>query len=94
MMSLVDATSEVVLPALRAVLEAGEIDAFEISHSNELEGSVRLSLTAREETFLDHVVQGHVDDMSAEDWCERLRSNLVDFVAESRFGWGQNREIR
>jgi hypothetical protein len=32
--------------------------------------------------------------MSPEDWCERLRSNLVDFVAESRFGWGQNREVR
>ena len=94
MMSLVDATSEVVLPAVRAVLEDGEIDSLEISRSDELEGSVRLSLTAKGEAFLDYVVQGHVDDMGAEDWCERLRSNLVDFVAESRFGWGQNREVR
>jgi len=94
MMSLVDATSQVVLPAVRAVFDEGEIDGFEISHSDELDGSVRLSLTAKGETFLDYVVQGHVDDMSAEDWCERLRSNLVDFVAESRFGWGQNRDIR
>ena len=93
-MSLVDATSQVVLPAVRAVLEEGEIDSYEVSHSDELEGSVRLSLTAKGETFLDYVVQGHVDDMSAEDWCERLRSNLVDFVAESRFGWGPNREAR
>jgi hypothetical protein len=94
MMSLVDATSQVVLPAVRAVFDEGEIDAFEISHSDELEGSVRLSLIARGETFLDYVVQGHVDDMSTEDWCERLRSNLVDFVAESRFRWGQNRDAR
>jgi hypothetical protein len=94
MMSLVDATSQVVLPAVGAVFEEGEIDAFEISHSDELEGSVRLSLTAKGETFVDYVVQGHVEDMSPEDWCERLRSNLVDFVAESRFGWGQNREVR
>jgi hypothetical protein len=71
--------------------EEGAIDAFDFSHSDELEGSVRLSLTAKGETFLDYVVQGHVEDMSPEDWCERHRSNLVDFVAESRFGWGQNR---
>jgi hypothetical protein len=94
MMTLVDATSQVVLPAVGAVFEEDEIDAFEISHSDELEGSVRLSLTAKGETFVDYVVQGHVEDMSPEDWCERLRSNLVDFVAESRFGWGQNREAR
>ncbi len=94
MMSLVDATSEVVLPAVRAVFEEGEISALEISHSDELEGSFRLWLTARGEKFMDYVVQGHIDDMSAEDWRERLRSNLVDFVAESRFGWGQNRDVR
>jgi hypothetical protein len=94
MLSLVEVTSEVVLPAIRAVFEEGEISAFEISRTDELEGSVRLSLTVRGETFLDYVIQGHVDNMSPEDWCERLRSNLVDFVAESRFGWGQNRNVR
>jgi hypothetical protein len=57
-MSLVDATSGVVLPALRAVFDAGEISAFEVSHSEELEGSVRLSLTARDETFVDYIVPG------------------------------------
>jgi hypothetical protein len=66
----------------------------EVRHSDELEGSLCLSLTAVGETFFDYVVQGHVDDLSAEEWCERLRSNLVDFVAESRFGWGQNRDVR
>jgi hypothetical protein len=32
--------------------------------------------------------------MSAEQWSENLRSLLVDFVAESRFGWGENRDVR
>jgi hypothetical protein len=93
-MSLVDATSQVVLPAVSAVFDVGEIDAFEISRSDELGGSIRLSLTAMGETFVDDVVQGHVEDMGPDDWRERLRSNLVDFVAESRFGWGQDREVR
>jgi len=93
-MSLLDATSEVVVPAVRAVFDPGEVSAIEVGHSEELDGSIRLCLTARNETFVDHVVQSHVDHMSAEDWCERLRSNLVDFVAESRFGWGQDRDVR
>lgn len=54
-------------------------------------GSVALTLVACGETYRDLVVQGGVPHMSAEQWQERLRSNLVDFVAESRFGWGQNR---
>ena len=58
MLSLIDTTSAVVLPAIRAVFEEGEVSAFEVSHSDELEGSVRLSLTASGETFLDYVVQG------------------------------------
>ncbi len=93
-MSLVEAMSEVVLPAVRAVFEEDEISSFEVSHSDELDGSIRLSLMARGETFVDYVVQGHVNGTSVEDWCDRLRSNLADFVAESRFGWGQNRGAR
>jgi len=45
------------------------------------------------ETFHDHVVQGGVPGVGVEEWRERLRSNLADFVAESRFGWGQNRGV-
>ena len=62
--------------------------------SNEKGGSVQLLLTAGGESFGDLVVQGHVEHMTDEEWSERLRSNLVDFVAESRFGWGENRDIR
>ena len=53
-----------------------------------------LSLTARGETFDYLVIQGTVPGMSAESWSENLRSLLVDFVAESRFGWAENRDLR
>ena len=58
------------------------------------ERSLALTVVVCGETYRDLVVQGGVPDMSAEQWRERLRSNLVDFVAESRFGWGQNRDSR
>jgi hypothetical protein len=45
------------------------------------------------ETYADAVVQAGVPGQGVEDWRERLRANLVDFVAESRFGWGQNRDL-
>ncbi len=57
-MELVDVSSEVVVPAMRAVLREGEVSAFELSVTDELEGSVALSLTARGERFHDYVVQG------------------------------------
>ncbi|WP_248581228.1 hypothetical protein [Nocardioides sp. InS609-2] len=94
MMELVDVACEVVAPAMRAVFKKNEVSAFELSVTDELEGSVALSLTARGETFRDYVVQGFAPQTSVEEWRERLRSNLVDFVAESRFGWGENRDAR
>ncbi|MGZ4580517.1 MAG: hypothetical protein ACXVXG_07755 [Nocardioidaceae bacterium] len=93
MMELVNVASEVVVPAMRAVFKEGEVSAFELSLTDELEGSVALSLRARGETFQCLVVQGTVPGMSAEEWSENLRSLLVDFVAESRFGWGENRDV-
>lgn len=94
MMNLVDVASEVVVPAMRAVFKDGEVTAFELSVTDDLEGTVALSLTARGETFEYPVIQGHVPGMDPEDWSENLRSLLVDFVAESRFGWGENRDTR
>jgi hypothetical protein len=91
---LVDVASNVVLPAMSAVFKDGEVTALELNLSNEQGGSVQLLLTAGGETFSDLVVQGHVGHMNDEEWSERLRSNLVDFVAESRFAWGENREVR
>ena len=91
---MVDVASKVVLPAMSAVFKDGEVTALELNLSDKMGGSVQLQLTARGETFGDLVVQGHVEHMTDEEWSERLRSNLVDFVAESRFGWGENRDIR
>jgi len=91
---LVDVVSEVVVPAMRAVFTEGEVEAFSLRRSDEQDGSVALSLTVRGETFEYDVVQGDVPNMTTEYWCENLRSILVDFVAESRFGWGQNRDTR
>lgn len=94
MISLEDVTRDVVLPAVLAVFDPGEVDTIEVGRSDDMGGSIRLALTAQGETFVDLVVQGDVAEQSAAEWCERLRSHLVDFVAESRFGWGQDRDDR
>jgi hypothetical protein len=93
-MELADVASEVVAPALRAVFKEGEISGFALRVMDESQGSVALSLAAGGETFEYLVIQGTVSDMTAEEWSQNLRSLLVDFVAESRFGWGENRDAR
>jgi hypothetical protein len=93
MMELADVASHVVAPALRAVFRPGEVCELTLRVSNEAEGSVALQVAAQGETFNYLVVQGNVPDMTAEAWSENLRSLLVDFVAESRFGWGENRDV-
>lgn len=93
-MELLDVADAVVLPALRSVFNDDEVSSFELTVSDERGGSLALTLTARGETFRDLVVQADVSGMTAEGWLERLRSNLIDFVAESRFGWGENRDAR
>lgn len=93
MISLIDVAGDVVLPAVRDVFHAGEISAMQLDVDEARAGSVSLLLTVEGETFRDLVVQGDVEGHSPEDWRERLRSNLVDFVAESRFAWGQNRDL-
>lgn len=94
MMNLVDVASEVVVPALRAVFKDGELTGFELIVTDDVEGTVALSVTAQGETFKYPVIQGDVPGMGAEEWSENLRSLLVDFVAESGFGWGENRDVR
>lgn len=54
--------------------------------------SVQLALTAQGEAHFDEVVQAGVPAHIMSDWGERLRSDLVDFVAGSRCGWGQNQD--
>ncbi len=93
-MTLADALAEVVVPAVRAVFKDGEVTSVTVTFDPELRGgSIALSLTAVGEEFDDVVVQGDVTGYSVDDWRERLRSDLADFVAESRLGWGQDRGV-
>ena len=93
MMERWDVASGVVVPAMRAVFNVGEVTAFELSVADD-NGSVALSLTAGGDKFEYFVIQGHVPGMGAKEWSENLRSLLVDFVAESRVGWGEDRDVR
>lgn len=90
MESLLGVRRDVVDPALRAVFSTGEVTNVELDDLGD-GGTIVLTLVVLGETFTDQVVQAGID-ASTEALRERLRSNLVDFVAESRFGWGQNRE--
>ena len=89
MVDLVAALREVVLPAIEAVFRDGELDSVDVRVEGD---AVHLVVTVQGEAYFDEVVQAGVLGQSMPDWGERLRSNLVDFVAESRFGWGQNRD--
>jgi hypothetical protein len=93
-MSLADAMAEVVVPAVRAVFKDDEVTAVSVTFDPELlGGSITLSLTAVGEQFNDLVVQGDVTGYGIDEWRERLRSDMADFVSESRFGWGQDRGV-
>lgn len=89
MVDIVTVLNSVVLPAVEAVFREGEETALDFDSAA---GSAQVILTAGGETFSDEVVQAGVPGGDLGDWRERLRSNLVDFVAETRFGWGQNRD--
>jgi hypothetical protein len=91
---LTDALSEIVVPAVRAVFNDGEVSVLSVQFDPGLcGGSITLALIAAGELFSDLVVQGDVDGHSVGDWRERLRSDMADLVAESRFTWGQNRGV-
>lgn len=93
-MNVADAESQIVTPAVRDVFAEGEVSAIAVRFDPDLEGgSLTVSLTAEREEFHDLVVQGNVDGYTIADWRERLRSNMADWVAETRFGWGQNRGV-
>jgi ketosteroid isomerase-like protein len=91
-LSIADVAGDIVAPVVRAVFREGEVTAINLSDDEARGGSVALALTVRGETFHDLVFQGDVEQLTVAGWQERLRSNLVDFVAESRFGWGENRD--
>jgi hypothetical protein len=55
-------------------------------------GSISIRVVLVGETFSDLLVDARVQpEPTADELRERFASNLIDFIAESRFGWGQNR---
>ncbi|MGB3763003.1 MAG: hypothetical protein WA966_07240 [Ornithinimicrobium sp.] len=91
MNSVLDVLRDVVDPAVRAVLRDNEVTSLELTDAGD-DGTYSLRLVAGDDLYTDNVVQALSPETPVDVWCERLRSNLVDFVAESGFGWGQNRE--
>ena len=67
-------------------------------------GDVWITVTAAGETFQDLLSSpswrgGHLDSeqhssFTAQECAQRLASHLEDWIAESRFGWGQQRIAR
>lgn len=78
----------VVLPVLRQLTRDGEVDGVEVGW---VDGELLLAITLRGETFRDPVWAPSDPPWSPETARERIASDLQDFIAESRFGWGQQR---
>lgn len=84
-------TSEVVGPAISAVLKDDELGDAELTLRSSDDGNqVQMFLTVRGERFEDLIYDASMD-YPLSGWRDRLTSNLQDFVAESKFGWGQKR---
>lgn len=85
---LASVLERIVLPAVRAVLRPDEPRRLDVRRTGS--GDVELELAVGDEVFRYPVVQADVR-MSEAEWRDHLASLLVDWVAESRFGWGQDR---
>lgn len=102
-MTLERALSDIVLPSIGQVLKPGELrnvalgwgETEVLSPTGGPVGKVaclRLSLDVMGEIFIDVVYDAaSAPNLEVDDLRSRLVSNLVDFVAESQFGWGENR---
>lgn len=95
------ALEHVIVPELDLVFRVGEVRSIEVTavahpgHEWEpAQDALELTVTAgpKGETFASAVWQSVVmAGWSTKQMRERLRSDLVDFVAESSFGWGELR---
>ena len=92
-MDLQTALSSVALPALDRVVEVGELESVQIDLVEDPSpGSIVIRVRLVGEVFEDLLIDARVQpEPAVEEFRDRFVSNLVDFVAESRFGWGQNR---
>lgn len=85
---VVEAMAEVVVPVLRDLLRDGEVDSVSVGW---VDGELWLEATLRGETFRDPLSARSDPPWSVPAARERLTSDLQDFIAESAFGWGEQR---
>lgn len=83
---------DIVGPAIGSVLRDDEVDSVQLTRQIEGTNVVHeLVVVAKGEEFRTVVHDTSVAYPPGGP-VEVLREQLVDFVAESRFGWGENRE--
>ncbi len=87
--------AEVVAPAVRRVLKRTEPDEINLRLVGPSPAtghwSVEVQLKVAGEEFIDTAFDTRATHESMAAWADHLASHLEDFVAESRFGWGQDR---
>lgn len=86
----------VVVPAVKKVFADDEIDSLrlfegDVGLSSDSGNLMTLELRVGEDLFQYYLVDRRAPAVDIETARERLRSALVDFVATSSFGWGQDR---
>ena len=94
-MTFDEVVSDVIGPALGTVLRPGEVTRVVVDREADTGGRptdffVRVTVTACGEEFVAFAYQSAADYSSLSPR-DHLVSELVDFVAESRFGWGEDR---
>ena len=91
-----DVMASIVSPALEVMLKPEELHAVSLTRrtgpDSEPHWYADLELNLVGERFHDRVYESTID-ASVTEWRNRLASNLQDFVAESRFGWGEWRPL-
>jgi hypothetical protein len=85
--------SRVADPILSAMLTPEELQAATVAiEPGQEDGWLLLRLTVHLDQFVSYLYQPPVmTSWSAREIGEKLADELHDFVAESQFGWGQNR---
>jgi hypothetical protein len=89
----------IVLPAVEAVLREGEVETLSISSTAPLEfladedgpGRFWLNVVAVGEPFYLCLDSEPLRNVGIDGMRQNVTESLKTFVAESRFGWGQNR---
>src|SRR3954468_20958862 len=81
-MDVQTALSGVALPALRQVVRAGELDSVDVAGVDDpAPGSIVIRVRLVGEVFEDLLVDSRVQpEPTAEEFCDRFLSNLIDFI--------------